>query len=194
LTFWRFLTAIIFVYILMLGLRIILSWFQGSVYGRPWELLVRITEPYLSLFRRLRFLRRGMIDFTPVAAILTLVVILQVIYSIADSGRISLGIFLAIVTGALWAAVRFLLVLFLVMAVLRAILGAVSNLRDSRLLGALGYLIEPAVSLVRRIFPSRQPLSERQYLYLTIVFLLGLWLLGLYLIPRLVAFLYDLPI
>jgi len=194
LTFWRFLTAIIFVYILMLGLRIILSWFQGSVYGRPWELLVRLTEPYLSLFRRLRFLRRGTIDFTPIAAILTLVVILQVIYLIGETGKISLGLFLGIVAGALWAAVRFLLVLFLVMAVLRAILGAVANMRDSRLIGALGYMIEPAVSLVRRIFPARQTLSERQYLYLTIVFLLVLWLLGLYLVPRLVAFLNNLPI
>jgi len=55
-------------------------------------------------------------------------------------------------------------------------------------------MIEPAVSLVRRIFPARQTLSERQYLYLTIVFLLVLWLLGLYLVPRLVAFLNNLPI
>ena len=193
-TFWRFLTAIIFVYILMLGLRIILSWFQGSVYGRPWELLIRVTDPYLSLFRRFRFLRRGMFDFTPLAAILTLVVILRVIYAIGDSGRISLGIFLGIVTGALWAAVRFLLVLFLILAVLRAILGAVSTMRDSRLTGALGYMVEPAVSLVRRIFPARQSLSERQYLYLTIAFLLVLWLLGRYLIPHLIQFLNNLPI
>jgi YggT family protein len=194
LTFWRFLTAIIYFYILLLSLRIILSWFQGSVSGRPWELLIRVTDPYLSLFRRFRFLRQGMFDFTPLAAILTLVVILRVIYAIGDSGRISLGIFLGIVTGALWAAVRFLLVLFLILAVLRAILGAVSTMRDSRLTGALGYMVEPAVSLVRRIFPARQSLSERQYLYLTIAFLLVLWLLGRYLIPHLIQFLNNLPI
>ena len=107
-TFWSFLIAIIYFYILLLSLRIILSWFQGSVSGRPWELLIRVTDPYLSLFSRLRFLRQGMFDFTPLAAILTLVVVLRIIDSIGRFGKISLGIFLGVVTSAIWSAVALL--------------------------------------------------------------------------------------
>jgi YggT family protein len=194
LTFWRFLTAIIYFYILLLSLRIILSWFQGSVSGRPWELLIRVTDPYLSLFSRLRFLRHGMFDFTPLAAILTLVIVLRIIDSIGRFGKISLGIFLGVVTSAIWSATAFLIVLFLILAVVRAILLAVSTARASRLTGALGFMVEPAVSLVRRIFPLRQPLSDRNYLYLTIVFLFVLRLLGGYLFGLLVRFFYNLPI
>jgi YggT family protein len=194
LTFWRFITAIIYFYILLLSLRIILSWFQGSVYGRPWELLIRVTDPYLSLFSRLRFLRQGMFDFTPLAAILTLVVILRVIDSIGRFGRISLGIFLGVVTGAVWSAASFLLVLFLILAILRAVLLAISSTRASRITGALGFMVEPAVSLVRRTFPVRQPLSDRQYLYLTIATLFVLRLLGGYLFGLLVRLFYNLPI
>ena len=193
-TFWRFLTAIIYFYILLLSLRIILSWFQGSVSGRPWELLIRVTDPYLSLFSRLRFLRHGMFDFTPLAAILTLVIVLRIIDSIGRFGKISLGIFLGVVTSAIWSATAFLIVLFLILAVVRAILLAVSTARASRLTGALGFMVEPAVSLVRRIFPLRQPLSDRNYLYLTIVFLFVLRLLGGYLFGLLVRFFYNLPI
>jgi YggT family protein len=194
LTFWRFLTAIIYLYILLLSLRIILSWFQGSVTGRPWELLIRVTDPYLSLFSRLRFLRYGMFDFTPLAAILTLVVVLRIIDSIGRFGKISLGIFLGVVTGAIWSAAAFLIVLFLILAVVRAILLAISTTRASRLTGALGFMVEPAVSLVRRIFPVRQPLSDRNYLFLTIVFLFVLRLLGGYLFGLIVRFFYNLPI
>ncbi|MBN2552848.1 MAG: YggT family protein [Spirochaetales bacterium] len=193
-TFWRFLTAIIYFYILLLSLRIILSWFQGSVSGRPWELLIRVTDPYLSLFSRFRFLRQGMFDFTPLAAILTLVVVLRVIDSIGRYGRISLGIFLGVVTGAIWSAVAFLLFLFLILAVLRAILLAVSSTGTSRLASALGFMVEPAVSLVRRILPLRQSLSDQQYLYLTIAFLFVFRLLGGYLFGLLVGVFYNLPI
>jgi YggT family protein len=178
----------------LLSLRIILSWFQGSVSGRPWDLLIRITDPYLSLFRRFRFLRQGMFDFTPLAAILTLVIVLRVIDSVGRFGRISLGIFLGVVTSAIWSAVAFLLVLFLILAVLRAILLAVASTRSSRITGALGFMVEPAVSLVRRILPARQPLSDRQYLYLTIASLFVLRLLGGFLFGLLVRLFYNLPI
>jgi YggT family protein len=193
-TFWRFLTAAIYFYILLLSLRIILSWFQGSVYGRPWDLLIRVTDPYLSLFTRFRFLRQGMFDFTPLAAILTLVVVLRVIDSIGRYGKISLGIFLGVVTGAIWSAASFLLVLFLILAVLRAILLALPSTQGSRISGALGFMVEPAVSLVRRVFPLRQPPSDRQYLYLTIVFLFVVRLLGGFLLGLLVRFFFNLPI
>jgi YggT family protein len=194
LEFWRFLTGVIYFYIFLLSLRIILAWVRGSVYGRPWELLVRVTDPYLSLFSRIRFLRQGMFDFTPIAAILTLVVALDVIHSIQRFGKITLGIFLGAVTSALWSAAAFLLVLFLILAVLRAILLAVSSVRDSRFTVAIGFMVEPAVSLVRRTLPVRGPLSDRQYLYLTIAFLLILRLLGGLLFGLLVRFFYSLPI
>jgi len=194
LTFWRFLTAVIYFYILLLSLRIILSWFQGSVSGRPWTLLIRVTDPYLSLFSRLGFLRQGMFDFTPLAAILTLVIILRIIDSIGRFGRISLGIFLGVVTSAIWSAVAFLLVLFLILALLRAILLVLFSTQGSRISGALGFMVDPAVSLVRRVFPVRQPLSDRQYLYLTIAFLFVIRLLGGFLFGLLVRFFYNLPI
>ena len=130
-TFWRFLTAVIYFYILLLSLRIILSWFQRSVYGRAWELLIRITDPYLSLFSRLRFLRQGMFDFTPLAAILTLVVVLRVIYIIGRHGKITLGIFLGVLTSAIWSAASFLLILFLILAILRAIILSLRRMKRS---------------------------------------------------------------
>ena len=191
---WRFLTVLISIYILLLSLRIILSWFQHPDFGAPWRLLVRLTNPYLSLFSGIRFLRQGMFDFTPLAAILCLVVALNVLQSIEHFGRITAGIFLGALTSAVWSAAAFLLVLFLILAVLRAIVQAVPTARDSRFANALGFMVDPAVSVVRRLLSGRHSLGDRQYLYLTIAILFILRLLGGYLFGLLVHFFYTLPI
>jgi YggT family protein len=194
LSIWRFLTGVIYVYMILLVLRILLSWIRGVVLGKSWELLIRVTDPYLSLFSRIRFLRQGMFDFTPIAAILTLVVALNVIQSIQRFGTITVGRFLGIVTGALWSGLAFLLVLFLILAIVRAIVLAVRPGQETQITSAIGTMVEPVVSLVRRIFPAQRPLTDPQYLYLTIVFLFVLRLLGGYLIGLLIRLFYTLPI
>ncbi|MEE8589885.1 MAG: YggT family protein [Spirochaetia bacterium] len=191
---WRFLTGVIYVYMILLVLRILLSWIRGAVYGKPWELLVRVTDPYLSLFSRIRFLRQGMFDFTPIAAILTLVVALNVIQSIQRFGTITVGRFLGIVTGAVWSGLAFLLVLVLILAIVRAVVLAVRPGQETQITSAVGMMVEPVVSLVRRIVSARSPLTDRQYLYLTIAFLFIVRILGGYLIGLLVRFFYTLPI
>jgi len=194
LSIWRFLTGVIYVYMILLVLRILLSWIRGAVYGKPWELLVRVTDPYLSLFSRIRFLRQGMFDFTPIAAILTLVVALNVIQSIQRFGTITVGRFLGIVTGAVWSGLAFLLVLVLILAIVRAIVTALRPGQETQITSAVGMMVEPVVSLVRRILPARRPLTDRQYLYLTIAFLFVVRLLGGYLVGLLIRFFYTLPI
>ncbi|MCK5005773.1 MAG: YggT family protein [Spirochaetales bacterium] len=179
---------------ILLVLRILLSWIRGAVYGKPWELLVRVTDPYLSLFSRIRFLRQGMFDFTPIAAILTLVVALNVIQSIQRFGTITVGRFLGIVTGAVWSGLAFLLVLVLILAIVRAVVLAVRPGQETQITSAVGMMVEPVVSLVRRIVSARSPLTDRQYLYLTIAFLFIVRILGGYLIGLLVRFFYTLPI
>ena len=189
---WRFLTGVIYVYMILLVLRILLSWFRGAAFGKPWELLVRVTDPYMSLFSRIRFLRQGLFDFTPIAAILTLVVALNVIQSIQRFGTITVGRFLGIVTGAVWSGLAFLLVLFLILAIVRAIALAVRPGQETQITSAVGTMVEPVVSLVRRIFA--RPMTDPQYLYLTIAFLFVVRLLGGYLIGLLIRFFYTLPI
>ena len=191
---WRFLTGVIYVYMILLVLRILLSWIRGAVYGKPWELLVRVTDPYLSLFSRIRFLRQGMFDFTPIAAILTLVVALNVIHSIQRFGTITAGRFLGILTGAVWSGLAFLLVLVLILAIVRAIVTALRPGQETQITSGVGMMVVRVVSLVRRFLPERRPLTDRQYLYLTIVFLFIVRLLGGYLVGLLVRFFYTLPI
>ena len=76
-----FLTLIVYlcqVYAFIIFLRAILSWFAISPYNPIVVFLDRITEPILAPLRRV-IPRIGMIDITPMVAILMLIIIASVI-------------------------------------------------------------------------------------------------------------------
>ncbi len=113
--------AILLAYIFILMMRIVLGWFAPESLGRAWDLLTASTDPYLKLFARIRFLRSNLFDFSPIAAILVLVVALDLVSRLRDYMSVTLGTFLASVTSAAWSGVRFLLLFFLLVGILRTI-------------------------------------------------------------------------
>ena len=66
------------VYALILFLRAILSWFAISPYNPLVVFLDRITEPILAPLRRV-IPRVGMVDITPMVAIVLLIIIARLI-------------------------------------------------------------------------------------------------------------------
>lgn len=71
---------------LILG-RAILSWFVRNPYdtmGKIYSMIIRITEPILAPCRRLlsRFSMMGMIDFSPILALIALSVINRIIVNV----------------------------------------------------------------------------------------------------------------
>ena len=103
--------VVLIAYLFILSLRIVLGWFAPQALGRAWDLLAGATDPYLELFARIRFLRGNLFDFSPIAAILALVVALDLVNQLLYYGRITLGFFLASVFSAAWSGARFLLLL-----------------------------------------------------------------------------------
>jgi len=76
-----FLTLIVYlcqVYAFIIFLRAILSWFAISPYNPIVIFLDRITEPILAPLRRV-IPRIGMIDITPMVAILLLIIIASLV-------------------------------------------------------------------------------------------------------------------
>jgi uncharacterized protein YggT (Ycf19 family) len=72
----RFVTSLYYVYLLLVFVYILLSWFQlpySRWLGQFQRFLYDVVNPYLALFRRLfPFARVGMFDLTPIIAILAL--------------------------------------------------------------------------------------------------------------------------
>jgi YggT family protein len=115
------LSGITSLYMLLIFIRIMLTWFSGVNYGKPYALLSGITDPYLNWFRRFPALRIASLDLSPIAALAVLSVVNTIFSTLARYGRISLGIILALCLSALWSAVSFILGFFIVIIALRLI-------------------------------------------------------------------------
>jgi YggT family protein len=116
---FNMLSALTNLYMLAISVRIILTWFSGNSYGRPVEILSRITDPYLNWFRRFPVFRVGFLDLSPIVAIAVLSVLNNVLQNLAHYGAIRLGIILAMIVSSLWSAVSFIIGFFIVVLGLR---------------------------------------------------------------------------
>jgi YggT family protein len=203
-------SAILLLYLFLLSIRIVLGWFsrqyggsgaQGirggaslSSLGRPWELLCRFTDPYLGTFYRLRFLRKGIFDFTPIAAILVLVVALDLVNALLSYGRVGVGFFMASVVWAAWSGARFLLLLFLLVGVLRTIPILTRATSGAMMWKVVDLIVQPLVSFVMRVFHTGRRSGYTQYLLLTVGLLFVAWLLGELAVGQLIGFLEGLRV
>ena len=106
-------------YMLIIFIRIILTWFSGNI--RVPEFLSRITDPYLNWFRRFPGLRIGYMDLSPVAGLAILSILNQIFSTLARFGVISLGIILTMILQALWSILSFLIILLFIIVILRLI-------------------------------------------------------------------------
>ena len=181
------------VYMLILFIRILLTWFRGASLGRPYEILCRITDPYLNYFRRFTRLKTDRIDFSPLAAILVLVIVQNIFRTLATLGRISLGIFLSLIVGAGWSALSFLLTFLFVIILIRLLSLMMSSASSSTMWKTLDYLINPVVERIRSIINTKKPLTYQVELLITGISLLIISIVGRILINLLILFLRNLP-
>jgi len=189
----KVLSALISIYILIIFIRIMLTWFQGPSLGRPMQILIAVTEPYLALFRRIPALRTDRIDFSPIIALIVLVILQNITSTIARLGTISIGIVLGLIISALWSAISFLLLFFIILIVVR-IIGWLLNANSvSPIWQTLDLILHPIVYRVSNLFSGGRPLTYPLGLAITGGTFLVASLVLRFVIKLLVSFLMNLP-
>ena len=107
------------VYMLIVVIRIILTWFTGIGNSGFQNVIARITDPYLNWFRRFPALRVGFLDLSPIVALGALSLVNRIFGTLARYGTITIGIILAMVVQVLWGAVSFFLGFLIIVLILR---------------------------------------------------------------------------
>lgn len=190
----RFLGAAISIYMVIILIRIVMTWFPGAVYGRTFEILQKITDPYLNLFRGARFLRIGYVDFSPLAAIILLSVLNNIVTTIGYTGAVSLGFVLATAVSAIASAISFFLMLFLILTVVRLLGTFIQSDSLGQFWMTLDRLLEPmSYRLSRSIIRDRE-LSYRMALTTMGVSILIVLFFGNLILNALIPALAALPI
>src|SRR6056297_1098680 len=189
----RILATILSVYMILIFVRVLLTWFSGVNFGKPYQLIASVTDPYLNYFRRFRFLQVGSVDFSPIAGLLVLVVFLNIFNTLALYGKISVGIILAIVLRALWSAVSFLLTLFIVLIVIRFVASLMRANTVHPFIRTIDYLVTPLLNWIHNTFFKRRFLTLQTGLAISGATLLVASIAGNFVVSRLVILFQSLP-
>jgi YggT family protein len=173
-----FLAGLLGLYSLLIIIRIIITWFGGGQFGRPVQILASITDPYLDWWRQKFNLRAGYLDLSPIVAMAALSVAQTICTVISQTGRISLGLLLAVCLSALWSAVSFILGFCLIVLVLRLI----AYMINANLFGPFWRVVDsisqPLLYRVNRIIFGRRMVRYTTGIIAAIIVLAALWLGG----------------
>jgi len=87
----KVLSVVLNLYMWLIIIRALASWFSPDPYNPLYQFLIRITEPVLGYIRRILPMRAGMMDLSPIIALLAIIFLqtflVQSLYGIAMSLR-----------------------------------------------------------------------------------------------------------
>ena len=189
----RVVSSAISIYMIVLFIRILMTWFQGVRHGKTMEILRRVTDPYLDWFRQFQIFRFGNFDFSPVVAILSLSVLNTIAIQLANAGPITIGFVLALVVSAVWSAFSFFVLFFLVLTVIRLV-GLLLRKDAGHFWFVLDQILDGMVQRVSQPFMRGRFLSHRDGLLIFAGVDLAILLIGNPLVDLLSGLLLRLPV
>jgi YggT family protein len=186
------LSTVVSIYMLVIIIRIILTWFRGNV-SAP-DILCRITDPYLNWFRKLTFLRIGHIDISPIAALAVLSIVNQIFFFLARYGTITLGIVLALVIQAVWSVASFFIIFIIVILALRLIALLTNRNIYSMFWRIIDNISQPVLYRINRMIFKGRIVDFRAGILISIGIMALLYILLRVGVSYLLGFLAQLPI
>jgi YggT family protein len=179
---------------LLIFIRVLLTWFGSIDFGAPAELLRRITDPYLFWFRRFPILRQGYIDLSPIAAMAALSLVSQILNTAIREGRISGGIILAMVLVSVWSAVSFIMGFCAVILGLSLIAYITNQNIHTPFWSIVNSISQPLFYRANRLIFRRRIVNYRTGLLTSIAIIVGLIICIGFLINIAAYYLIQLPV
>ena len=190
---FKLITTMISVYTLLCLIRIILTWLPELNYSAFGRFLSQACDPYLNIFRRIRFLQIGALDLSPIVAIGVLSLSSSLITQMLIYGRFSLGYLLASVIQVCWTAISSVLTVYNILLVIRLVIALLKKDYSSRIWGALDRIIYPIQSKVTQLFFKNKIISNALGIGITLVACILLQIVGSWLIGKIALLLSYIP-
>lgn len=173
----RIISAFLSLYSLLCLLRIIITWIPNYSYSKPADILAQICDPYMNLFRGIKWLRFGSFDFSPALALCILGAGSQLFSSLANGGYINLQMILAMILGIFFSILSSLIFFLIILFAIRLILIIIN--RDSyNTSGFMANQIDSSISSIvyriARTFAMGRRITYKAALIISIIALLFL--------------------
>ncbi|MFP4364454.1 MAG: YggT family protein [Spirochaetia bacterium] len=186
-------SALLSAYLILIMLRVLLSWFHTPKPGKAYRILVNITEPYLSFFRGFKIFKAKQFDFSPIIAVTVLAILVNIFVTLSAYGSISAGLVLAIIVSNLWSGIAFILLFFMIIIAVRFVSIMINVNSVSPIWRTLDYLLQNIVYRISFFFTRNRPIKYPHALLLVFGLLFFIRLLGGFLITQAVRYLTMIP-
>ena len=193
-TILSILAAMLSLYTLLCFIYILMSWFPGARFTKFGHFMTTICEPYMSLFRKMSFLRIGNIDFSPIVSIGLLSLASAILAGIQRTGRIFFGGILGTVLNSLWGIASSIIGIFTLLILIRWIVLLINKGRTSYDSGwnQVDMILNKMTYKIAGTF-SKKTMSYQTSLLLSWIILLVSLIVGHILIDILVSLCYKMP-
>ena len=173
----KIISAFLSLYSLLCLLRIIITWIPNYSYSKPADILAQICDPYMNLFRGIKWLTFGSFDFSPALALCILGAGSQLFSSLANGGYINLQMILAMILGIFFSILSSLIFFLIILFAIRLILIMIN--RDSYntsgfMANQIDSSISPIVYRIARTFAMGRRITYKAALIISIIALLFL--------------------
>lgn len=167
------LVILIYIYNLLCIIRVALTWIPGLSYSPFVRFLSAICDPFLNLFSRIRWLRFGAIDFSPLLAIAVLSMIASFCGTLAVGLPFSLATILAQIIRSMWTIISDIILFFMIIVAARLIVALVGGDKNSSLWNQIDSSLSPLVYTITKPFSGGRPVAYRNALVFVLVLLIA---------------------
>ena len=185
---------VISLYTLLCTIRVLLTWFPRAQYTPFGRILASLCDPYLNLFRRLRFLRISMFDLSPAVALCVLIALSHVLGNLAAARSFTLGGLLATVLYLLQSIVVSVFGFLILLLAIRLVVLLLGKDRYGSLWDSLDHSLSPIVFRMTAPFTRGRPTSYKTALIAAIAATIVLMIMLRVVMAMLIAFCHRLPI
>lgn len=171
-TLFRIAASLFTIYSLFCFFRIILTWIPELSYSKAAQFLSGICDPYMNCFRGIRWLRMGSFDFSPALALCILGALSSLFRMLANGGKISVGMILAMGTQIFFSILSSLITFVIIVFIVRLIVILInrnSYSSSSFMLNQIDSSISPLVYRIARTFTLGKTLTYKSALIISIL-------------------------
>lgn len=156
-------------------IRIIITWVPSLNYSTFARILSTICDPYLNIFRKLRWTLIGSIDFSPAIALCTTGALSYFFSILAKNSSFSILYLVAMLIQLVWSIAQSILVFFIIILIVRLVVLFISGEQSSYAYSYMNLLdstVSSVVYNIARTFTGGRRVSYKTALIISIISLI----------------------
>lgn len=194
----RMLSLLLSIYNILIIIRIFSSWitpFKRIESGGIMDIIGKITDPFLELFQKVKFMKIGQFDFSVLLAFMSISIVQNILSVYSFTGEISVGIALSIVLQSVWRSLASLVLgIFIILLTIRLVLTYKKTPNSIQYIMVLNQVLGKALDVVHRFVFGGKEVSDRTLLYTALALNVATYILVMQLVRIGTSALLKLPI